>query len=333
MQNEGNCLLAEYLSKTIGLRFLEKKSEKDLVKGLPQYLKGAFDFSLVEIDGQDFLLLTPSTEVDLSGLQTVKFANQINRQTGLQTLLKFKTMDSIRRRTLISHRENFVVPHKQIYIPSLRMYLNEGGSIQQLAAKENLSPSAQFLLLHHLQISSLENLPFKDIAKVLNYSKKTISVVVAELQRFSVCEIKKTNERNKVLRFNNNARKLWDSVMPLMTSPIIKVWYIEEKNLPENLPLYASYDMALAHYTFIANSSPPSFAIDKNVFSEYQAGLQEFLHPQEGNLRLEIWKYNPAPLANEQSVDKLSLALSYKDTDDERVIKEMTKMINNMVFV
>ena len=333
MQNEGNSLLADYVSKIIGLTFVEKGSERDLAKDLPQYLKGAFDFSLVEIDGQEFLLLTPSTKVDLSGMQTVKFANQISRQTGLLTLLKFTTMDSARRRTLISQRKNFVVPHKQIYIPSLRMYLNESGSIQQFAMKENLSPAAQFLLLYHLQKASLEGLPFKDIAKALNYSTKTISVVVAELQRMSVCEVKIINGRNKALRFNKNGHQLWDSVMPLMTSPIVKSWYIEKKYLPEKLPLYASYDTALAHYTFIAYSLPTSFAIDKNVFSQHYDELQPFLHQEEGNVRLEIWKYSPALLADGQIVDKLSLMLCYKDTDDERVEKEITEMINKMVIV
>ena len=45
MQKEGNYLLEEYVSKTIGLTFSRKGSAKDLIKGLPQYLEGAFGFS------------------------------------------------------------------------------------------------------------------------------------------------------------------------------------------------------------------------------------------------------------------------------------------------
>ena len=323
MQNKGNYFIEEYIGKTIGLSFRDKGSANELVKSLPQYLKGTFDFSLIEIEGEEFLLLTPSTEVDLSTSRIIKFANQISKQTGKPTLIQFKSMDSIRRRTLISRKENFVVPDKQIYIPSLRMYLNEGGSIQQFATKENLSPAAQFLLLYHLQKVSLEGLPFKDVAEALSYSKKTISLVVAELQRLSVCEVELLNERSKVLRFNRKGRELWDSISSLMTSPVQKVWHIEKNHLPANVPLYASYDTALAHYTFIADSSLSSFAVDKKIFSEYQEELQEFLHPEEGNVRLEVWKYNPALLADKQFIDRLSLALCYKDTDDERIRKEI----------
>ncbi|GHT36389.1 hypothetical protein AGMMS49574_28040 [Bacteroidia bacterium] len=332
MQNKSNCLIGEYIGKTIGLSFRDKGSANELVKSLPQYLKGTFNFSLVEIEEEEFLLLTPSVEVDLSTSRIVKFANQISKQTGKQTLIQFKSMDSIRRRTLISHKANFVVPDKQIYIPSLRMYLNEGSSIQQFATKEYLSPSAQFLILYHLQKASLEGLPFKDVAEALDYSKKTISVVVAELQRLSVCEVEQTNERSKILRFNKKGRELWNSVSPLMTSPVHKIWHIEKNHFPANVPLCASYDTALAHYTFIADSSLSSFAIDRNFFSEHQEELQEFLHPEDGNVRLEIWKYNPILLADKQFIDRLSLSLCYKGTDDERVRKEITEMINKMVW-
>lgn len=332
MQKEGNCSIEEYIGRTIGLRFRHKGSANDSVKSLPQYLKGAFDFSLVEIEGQEFLLLIPLAEFDLSTFRIVKFSNQVGRQTGKPTLIQFKSMDNIRRRTLISNQTNFIVPDKQIYIPSLRIYLSESGSIRNFAVKETLSPSTQFLLLYHLQKTSLEGLPFKDVAEVLSYSKKTISIVVTELQKLSICEVEQANERSKVLRFNQKGCELWNSTSPLMTSPVQKAWYIEKKYLPANLPLYASYDTALAHYTFMADTSLPSFAIDKKAFSGHQEKLQEFLHPEEGSARLEIWKYNPALLADGKFIDKLSLTLCYKDSDDERVRKEITEMTDKIIW-
>lgn len=332
MLNKGNCMLGEYVEKTLGIRFSHNGIATKLVKTLPQYLKGIFDFSLVEIDGQEFLLLTLLPEIDLPVSQIVKFSNQISKQTGKLTLMQFQSIDYIRRRTLITNRANFVVPHKQIYIPALRMYLNESGSIQNLAMKENLSPAAQFLLLFHLQKSSLEGLPFKDVAARLNYSKKTISIVVMELQKLSICDVEQVNGHNKVLRFNKKSGKLWNSISDLLTSPVQKVWYIEKKYLPLQMPLYVSYDTALAHYTFMADTSLVSFAVDKKTIAEYQNELREFLHPEEGDVRLEFWKYDPALLAEGKFIDKLSLALCYKDSDDERVSKEINEMIDNMIW-
>ena len=82
----------------------------------------------------------------------------------------------------------------------------------------------------------------------------------------------------------------------------------------------------------MADTSQLSYAIGKNIFSEYQAVLQEFLHPEEGNIRLEIWKYNPALLANGKYIDKLYLALCYRDMDDERVDKEIDEMIDKIIW-
>jgi DNA-binding MarR family transcriptional regulator len=332
MRKEGNCTIEKYVSKTIGLTFREAGSARELVKGLPQYLKGAFRFSFVEIEGQEFLLMLPLTEPDSSTSRIVKFAGQIRKQTGKPTLLLFKSMDSIRRRTLIGNRENFVVPGKQIYIPALCMYLNESGSIRQLTDKEILSPAAQFLLLFHLQKASLDGVPFKDVAEMLNCSKKTVSVVVAELQKLSICEVEPVNERNKVMRFANKGRELWDSVSPRMISPVQKIWYIPESAIPAGMPLCASCDTALAHYTFMAASRQSSFAIDRKIFSECREKLQPFLHPEDGDIRLEVWKYNPALLAGGEFIDRLSLAICYKETDDERVRKEITEMINKIVW-
>jgi hypothetical protein len=332
MQKNGNCQIEEYIRKTIGLDFKREGSADDVVKSFPEYLKRVFDYSLVRIDGQEFLLVRPSTEVDMPTAQIVKFTRQIEKQTGKPTLIEFRSLDSIKRRTLVSGRVNFIVPDKQIYLPMLRTYLSESGSIQDITLRETLSPSAQFLLLYHLQIKSLEALPFKEMADVLRYSAKTITVVVAELQSRSICEVVQAEGRNKALKFHNRGRELWDSVSPLMSTPIHKVWYIEKEALPADLPLCSSYDTALAHYTFIAGSSQLSFAIDKRIFARHQKSLQPFLHPEEGTVRLEVWKYDPMLLANEGFVDKLSLALCYRDTHDERVQHEITELINNMVW-
>jgi len=330
MQKQGNCQLEQYLFKNMGLTFKQQIFDENLQRGLPQYLKGVFDFSLAEIEQQEFLLLSPSAQIEMTTAQIIKFANQIANQTGKQTIILLNSIDNIKRRAFITNKSNFIVINKQIYIPSLCLYLTERGSNQQLPTKQNLSPSAQLLLLYHLQKQSLENTPFKDIAKLLNYSKKTVSIVASELQSFSICEIIRLDNRNKTLRFNANGRCLWDVVAPLMFSPIHKVWYIQKYNIPSGLPLYISHDAALSRYTFITDPSYTSYAIDKKIFSQYQhqKHLQPFLHPQEGDVRFEIWKYDPAPLANEELIDKLSLALCYRETDDERIIKELETMIN-----
>ena len=54
------------------------------------------------------------------------------------------------------------------------------------------------------------------------------------------------------------------------------------------------------------------------------------MNKQHGDYRIEIWKYNPALLSKGEQVDRLSLYLSLKDSDDERVQKECDTLIDEM---
>jgi hypothetical protein len=323
-------MIEEYLNRTVGLACTAKGDADDLTEHLPVYLREAFKFSLIAIDGQDFLLLDPADRTLLQISRVIKFSKQIRDRTGLPTLVRFTFLDRSQRRTLIINRENFIVPDRQIYIPFMRICLNENAGVRSAADKRILSPSAQFLLLYHLQKQPIEGLPFKNVAEVLNYSSKTVSIVVAELRRFALCETESAYERTKVIRFNKNGRELWNDILPLTSSPILKVWRIDATRLPSALPLRTSSDTALAHYTVIASSSLRSFAVDKKAFLKRIEDLRPFLHPYEGDSVLEVWKYDPAILADGQFVDRLSLSLCYGDVDDERMKKEIIEMTDRM---
>ena len=49
-----------------------------------------------------------------------------------------------------------------------------------------------------------------------------------------------------------------------------------------------------------------------------------------GENEIQVWKYNPKMLSTEGVVDKLSLYLSLKDNDDERIQIELDRLINEM---
>ena len=51
---------------------------------------------------------------------------------------------------------------------------------------------------------------------------------------------------------------------------------------------------------------------------------------QFGENEIQVWKYNPKMLSTEGVVDKLSLYLSLKDNDDERIQIELERLINEM---
>ena len=124
------------------------------------------------------------------------------------------------------------------------------------------------MLIYHLQKASLEGLPFKEIAETLGYSKKTISTVVAELQKFSVCEIEQTDKRNKILFFKKKGREFRESVLPLMNSPVYKVWYIDKEHISVffNPKVYQDFNAKVYHFSFITKKDFLFFHFTFNVW-------------------------------------------------------------------
>jgi len=79
------------------------------------------------------------------------------------------------------------------------------------------------------------------------------------------------------------------------------------------------------------------YAIDKKLFYELQKqGKFINLNPYEGHYCLELWKYNPAKLAEgiteKFNVDPLSLYLSLQEMHDERVENALEMIIEKIIW-
>ena len=93
---------------------------------------------------------------------------------------------------------------------------------------------------------------------------------------------------------------------------------------------YVTYDNALAEYTYMADGMGEAFAVYKNDDAIKRLKNGGVFNTVEGKYRIELWKYNPALLAKDGMVDGLSLALCYKDTDDERVVGELNDLVKKI---
>jgi len=117
----------------------------------------------------------------------------------------------------------FIVPGKQFYISNLLIDLNEVKRGKPASHREKLSPAVQCLLLHHLQIKSLDELPLKLIAKNIGYSGMTVSRVAKELMQFSLCNI--TGTKEKALDFLNDKKEIWNKLLSVSQSPVKQKYF------------------------------------------------------------------------------------------------------------
>jgi hypothetical protein len=54
--------------------------------------------------------------------------------------------------------------------------------------------------------------------------------------------------------------------------------------------------------------------------------------PEDADAVIEAWTYNPIRLADAEAVDRLSLYLSLRASDDERVQKELTALLEGVAW-
>jgi len=329
MNNNGHKLIdrtANYLRTVLGIGFEIAEDDGRKIR-LPYYLKVGNLFVECFVDRQKCILMVADELPDGSTL--AKRIDDISKTIGIRVILVLENVDAVRRRVLIANRTSFIVPGKQAYLPFMGALLTERGLANvAVVGKQAFSPAAQVMLLSHLQGDSFEGRNISEIAIQFPYSIKTVAGAAKELEQAGVCTVEGDNS-GKYLHLIAK-EEIWDKAYAWLSSPIREVMYCDEMVLIPEALRFKTYDKALAEYTFMADFSGEAVAVYKNDDAVKKLRNNGVLNPVEGSCRVELWKYNPALLAKDGIVDALSLALCYKDSDDERVKGELNNLIKTI---
>lgn len=323
--------LQQYLRETFGLQE-QLRSDTKLTRKLPLYLKGNYDLYTGNLSGQKIIwAVVKSAEAPPTPEQLKKQSQAI--QEYLEHIPIVFVFDSLKpwlRKRLIEKKIGFAEPFRQLYIPQLFTQIREGQGKETVKGSptSGLKPPTQLLLLYHLQISGLEGLLFQEIALRLHYSPMTVTRAVKELSELGLLQAEGTKE--KYLLFLQKGRELWDKALPYLSSPIREILYWDQ--LIENEYTRSGGEMALAYYSMLSVPDQQTSVIGKDAFRLTRSGL-EGLHQKYGYHKLEVWHYDPAMLSPTDKVDKLSLYLTLKDHEDERIQGALRNMINDMTWL
>jgi DNA-binding MarR family transcriptional regulator len=231
------------------------------------------------------------------------------------------------------------VPGKQLYLPDYLMDLREGNqTVGRKKKTEKLLPSAQFIILYHMLQSNktqhLEDDSFTQLALRFGYTKMAITKAVDNLVYHELCKVEGTKE--KYIRFLSIRKELWNRALPLFTTPVLKLVYVDEK--PEGMHLLQANEYALPEYSDMNPSRQKYYAIEKGKFYDLQK-TGKLINPNEfeGKYGLEVWKYNPEPLVelvnpDTNVVDPLSLYLCLKDNPDERIEMALEQILDHYLW-
>jgi hypothetical protein len=254
-------------------------------------------------------------------------AKRLTDWSGLPVVFILKSGYNYERRRLLDKNIYFVMSDKYAHLPMLvAMEYTSDRKVNTI-----LTPIAQYLLLYHLQIKSLNGLSARDIAPLVPYSYASITLGLTCLEDVGLCEKVQDSPRSKIIRFNYAGKELWQAAQPYVISPIETRCFCDNM---ESADQYAICGInALANYTWLNPDKETQVMMTAKEYRQLKAkDTFENANRFDGNVMVEVWKYPAVGLkgAHLQYVDKLSLALSLKDDTDPRVEGEVERMINEL---
>lgn len=324
--------LKRYLRETLGIQ-VAPKLWKDLGE-LPLFLRDLYVFYAASLLGKTWILaVARSNEMTPASIQ--KHLKQVQAKIGMSCIYVNRVISPYNRKRLVKHGVQFVVPHRQIYLPALGVdWLDRCRECQADRAILSLAPSAQAAVIYALSHSIEKEFTPLELAKRLDYTPMTMTRVFNELE---MAGLGKSARRGKErwFSFAENKSSLWAGAEPLLQNPVRRrLWLKVEKNCMKKIGSVGALSglSALAELSMLSPPTHPVYAISAQEWKELQqlGGIQELPSAEEADIELEVWGYDPKLFAKRGVIDCFSLYLSLKENQDERVemmLKEMMKGI------
>lgn len=306
-----------YISDVLGLA-IEVKPTVAHLNALPYFLREVFTFEQAELCGQEILLLIDKGTKALTASELSQWLAKARQLVGLPCVYVTGSMASHQRRRLIEHKVPFVVPGNQLYLPDLGLDLREYFKQKATPDPDGLSPSAQLLLLRALLREELAE-PWHPVEelKLLGYTAMTVSRAVRDLV---AARLVTTQKRGRVveLMLSDAPAVVWDRAQPLLKSPVQRlVWVNEAEEGIDKLPLAGG--SALASLSMLNPPRNEVRAAYRADWAELRKRIDTLPAPEKGAVAIQVWTYPPLHQGVSQSVDHLSLMLSFKDERDDRI--------------
>ena len=304
----------DYMMEVFGLDLKITEMPKVQRNGLPFYIVNDYNFWEGHLIDQNIVFAQKISTDHFTPDQYKKQLELLERYFNHPVVFILPEMEAYKRNRLIQKRINFVVANKLVFIPRLLIDIKE--YTLKAPQKEYLKPVAQCLILYHLQKEPLNGFTYRQLANVLQYPYLTITRAVENIQALNLCTLEGTKE--KVICFENDHAGLWEKAQAFMKNPVVKKVFTDSE-IEEKL-FFRSNINALSFYTDLNDEKQIYMAIHQDTFRKLnKEGKIKNLSDYDGKYCIEIWKYTPAILANNQFVDPLSVYLEFKDHTDERV--------------
>jgi hypothetical protein len=316
----------DYLYDVLGVKV--KPEEWDGYRYMPVFLQNMYQYFVVQILNEKCLLLV-NYEKSVTPATLRKHYELIRRKwSGPVVVVREYIRSNDRQRMIVDYKLPFVVPGNQLYLPDIGLDIREHFRRVRKEGQQ-FSPSTQLLVLHVLLTRNYAPLTSTELLNVLPYTPMTIKRAFDEIALAKVGTLR-ARGRERELRFEVSGLKLWDAALPFLRSPVQKrVATVFE---PSVMPTLKAGLTALSTYSMILASSPSTLAISPEAWktAKVNVDIYDVDYEDDNAYNLEIWRYDPFVLSSTNAVDRLSLFLSLRDTNDERIEAALDEMMEGV---
>ena len=291
--------ITDYLEELTGNKTRRLAHAKGKDKKLPLAIATSYGFYDLEFMETQVTIAIPSGLDSITPMQLSKHQAKMIEAFNHPVIFALESVASYQVARLTQAKVDFIVPGKMVFIPSMLIVLRElKNTVKEMP--EKMPPVAQMLVLYHLETRIIDGLTASEIAELTGLAYPTINVALRWLVT-NIC-IAVVGIKQKHVQITMIRKELWDTTS-LMAG-----------------------ETAMGHYTMLAEPATPVIAIDKATARKNAA----IMNKEYGDIKVEVWKYSPALLSEDEWADRLSLYLCMKDSEDERIQMECDTLIEEM---
>jgi DNA-binding transcriptional ArsR family regulator len=295
----------------------------------PRFLTDQFAFIEGQLLETGLLFMAQPAGKRATPANIARLWREADRRADRPVVYLAETISPFNRRRLLEQRTPFLIPGNQLFLPGLAVDLRETfRAAREARADDLLSPAAQKVVLAALLGQRVEGVSASVLARRFKYSPMTMSRAFDDLRHAGLAETEETgNERR--LQLAAHGERLWRLALPTLRSPVRKVRRL--KRLSVKLPGLMSGESALAELTALAEPRTPVVAVPASAWPRFEARFgQPADEWDERGVLVETWSYDPEALSEGRIVDRLSLYLSLRGHEDERVNLALQSLLEEM---
>ncbi len=303
----------ESINKAYGME-LSVVGEK-VLHGLPIYMTAGRKFYEVQFEGIAFLVVYISNIDRFGSVALEKQYLLYQKKVDMPVAFTFSGLTATQRIAMIKKQIPFIVEPDQLYLPFVGVMMRKR-LMAMPAQSEKMMPVTQSLFLY-LVYSGKNGCPKKDAADALGLTRTSISRASEQLVSFGL--IREEHVGKEIhMHLIHTGMEAFDIAQRYMINPIQDRAFVEY--VPELADCVLSGESALGEKTMLNKPAIPVYAMDKRLYAEKEYHLVDPKWESSENVCLvELWKYDPKVFAFSNCIDPMSLAMSMKEHEDERI--------------